>query len=169
MLIFWPVENCTTWNLRYLMLRDAGWALRHWRSCFNVPSGASNFYFLTSTTCSRKLYHMKFAIFDVARCRMSATSLTFWLVTIWAARRWACSVFCTQFIAIFIYTAWNSLNAYHTCRWMVHHTVYSSFPLVLYHTRSLSISPLKFRIFVGKLLKVVDKLIYYNAKSKAES
>ena len=30
-------------------------------------------YFLTS----RKLYHMKFAIFDVARCRMSATSLTF--------------------------------------------------------------------------------------------
>ena len=32
-LIFWPVENCTTWNLRYLMLRDAGWALRHWRSC----------------------------------------------------------------------------------------------------------------------------------------
>ena len=31
--IFWPVENCTTWNLRYLMLRDAGWALRHWRSC----------------------------------------------------------------------------------------------------------------------------------------
>ena len=34
MFIFWPVENCTTWNLRYLMLRDAGWALRHWRSCF---------------------------------------------------------------------------------------------------------------------------------------
>ena len=32
-LIFWPVENWTTWNLRYLMLRDAGWALRHWRSC----------------------------------------------------------------------------------------------------------------------------------------
>ena len=31
-LIFWPVENCTTWNLRFLMLRDAGWALRHWRS-----------------------------------------------------------------------------------------------------------------------------------------
>ena len=30
--IFWPVENCTTWNLWYLMLRDAGWALRHWRS-----------------------------------------------------------------------------------------------------------------------------------------
>ena len=27
----------------------------------------------------RKLYHMKFAIFDVARCRMSATSLTFLL------------------------------------------------------------------------------------------
>ena len=41
---------------------------------FHVPSGASNFYFLTS----RKLYHMKFVIFDVARCRMSATSLTFW-------------------------------------------------------------------------------------------
>ena len=41
-----------------------------------VPSGASYFYFLTS----RKLYHMKFAIFDVARCRMGATSLTFWLV-----------------------------------------------------------------------------------------
>ena len=40
----------------------------------HVPSGASNFYFLTS----RKLYHMKFVIFDVARCRMSATSLTFW-------------------------------------------------------------------------------------------
>ena len=34
MFIFWPVENCTTWNLRYLMLRDAGWALRHWRSCY---------------------------------------------------------------------------------------------------------------------------------------
>ena len=32
--IFWPVENCTTWNLWYLMLRDAGWALRHWRSGF---------------------------------------------------------------------------------------------------------------------------------------
>ena len=27
----------------------------------------------------------------------------------------------------------------------------------------------KFSIFVGKLLKVVDKLVYYNAKSKAES
>ena len=41
MFIFWPVENCTTWNLRYLMLRDAGWALRHWRSCsflFSLPS-----------------------------------------------------------------------------------------------------------------------------------
>ena len=38
-----------------------------------VPSVASNF--LTS----RKLFHMKFAIFDVARCRMSATSLTFLL------------------------------------------------------------------------------------------
>ena len=36
MFIFWPVENCTTWNLRYLMLRDAGWALRHWRSCYLV-------------------------------------------------------------------------------------------------------------------------------------
>ena len=36
MFIFWPVENCTTWNLRYLMLRDAGWALRHWRSCLKV-------------------------------------------------------------------------------------------------------------------------------------
>ena len=34
--IFWPVENCSTWNLRYLMLRDAGWALRHWRSCLFV-------------------------------------------------------------------------------------------------------------------------------------
>ena len=34
--IFWPVENCTTWNLRYLMLRDAGWALRHWRSCYHL-------------------------------------------------------------------------------------------------------------------------------------
>ena len=44
---------------------------------FYVPSGASYFYFLTS----RKLYHMKFAIFDVARCRMSATSLTFLLKT----------------------------------------------------------------------------------------
>ena len=43
---------------------------------FYVPSGASNFYFLTS----KKLYHMKFAIFDVARCRMSATSLTFWFL-----------------------------------------------------------------------------------------
>ena len=41
---------------------------------FYVPSGVSYFSFLTS----RKLYHMKFAIFDVARCRMSATSLTFW-------------------------------------------------------------------------------------------
>ena len=36
--IFWPVENCTTRNLRYLMLRDAGWALRHWRFCFNLLS-----------------------------------------------------------------------------------------------------------------------------------
>ena len=40
---------------------------------FLVPSRGINVYFLTS----RKLYHMKFAIFDVARCRMSATSLTF--------------------------------------------------------------------------------------------
>ena len=39
MFIFWPVENCTTWNLRYLMLRDAGWALRHWRSCWDFSSG----------------------------------------------------------------------------------------------------------------------------------
>ena len=31
-LFFDPVENCTTWNLWYLMLPDAGWALRHWRS-----------------------------------------------------------------------------------------------------------------------------------------
>ena len=37
-LFFWPVENCTTWNLRYLMLRDAGWALRHWRSCLKFLS-----------------------------------------------------------------------------------------------------------------------------------
>ena len=43
---------------------------------FYVPSGASYFYFLTS----RKLYYMKFVIFDVARCRMSATSLTFLLL-----------------------------------------------------------------------------------------
>ena len=40
--IFWPVENCTTWNLRYLMLRDAGWALRHWRTCFFFRSDSSN-------------------------------------------------------------------------------------------------------------------------------
>ena len=40
---------------------------------FLVPSRGMKCYFLTS----RKLYHMKFAIFDVARCRMSATSLTF--------------------------------------------------------------------------------------------
>ena len=39
---------------------------------FLVPSRGINFFFGTS----RKLYHMKFAIFDVARCRMSATSLT---------------------------------------------------------------------------------------------
>ena len=39
-------------------------------------SGASNFDFLTS-----RKYHMKFAIFDVARCRMSATSLTFWFIS----------------------------------------------------------------------------------------
>ena len=39
---------------------------------FLVPSRGIKFFFLTS----RKLYHMKFAIFDVARCRMSATSLT---------------------------------------------------------------------------------------------
>ena len=38
MFIFWPVENCTTWNLWYLMLRDAGWALRHWRSCLYILS-----------------------------------------------------------------------------------------------------------------------------------
>ena len=36
--IFWPVENCTTWNLWYLMLRDAGWALRHWRSGYYLKS-----------------------------------------------------------------------------------------------------------------------------------
>ena len=42
MFIFWPVENCTTWNLRYLMLRDAGWALRHWRSC----SSLITFYYI---------------------------------------------------------------------------------------------------------------------------
>ena len=48
---------------------------------FYVPSGASYFYFLTS----RKLYHMKFAIFDVARCRMSATSLTFWFFKSYAS------------------------------------------------------------------------------------
>ena len=40
---------------------------------FQSFPGASNFNFLTS----RKLDHMKFAICDVARCRMSATSLTF--------------------------------------------------------------------------------------------
>ena len=57
---------------------------------FHVPSGASNLYFSHSNffifspfpghqmfITSRKLYHMKFAIFDVARCQMSATSLTF--------------------------------------------------------------------------------------------
>ena len=38
----------------------------------------SLFYFLTC----RKLFHMKFAIFDVARCRMSATSLTFLFETL---------------------------------------------------------------------------------------
>ena len=46
---------------------------------FLCPFWGINFFFLTS----RKLYHMKFAIFDVARCRMSATSLTF-LLRIWA-------------------------------------------------------------------------------------
>ena len=46
MFIFWPVENCTTWNLRYLMLRDAGWALRHWRSCFlAILSSVKSFQF----------------------------------------------------------------------------------------------------------------------------
>ena len=45
---------------------------------FLVPSRGMKCYFLTS----RKLYHMKFAIFDVARCRMSATSLTFLLLCI---------------------------------------------------------------------------------------
>ena len=63
---------------------------------FHVPSGASNLYFSHSIffflslpgasnvyfLTSRKLYHMKFAIFDVARCRMSATSLTFLLLLI---------------------------------------------------------------------------------------
>ena len=48
MFIFWPVENCTTWNLRYLMLRDAGWALRHWRSCQDLP------FFLKSQFTPRK-------------------------------------------------------------------------------------------------------------------
>ena len=43
---------------------------------FYVPSGASYFFFFLT---SRKLFHMKFAIFDVARCRMSATSLTYLL------------------------------------------------------------------------------------------
>ena len=51
-------------------------------------------------------------------------------------------------------------------RWMVHH-YYSSFPLVLYHTRSLSIFPLKFRNFIGKLLKVVDRLEYTTTALKA--
>ena len=36
------------------------------------------------------------------------------------------NIICTQFIAIIIYTAWNSLNAY---EWFI---IYSSFPLVLY-------------------------------------
>ena len=57
-------------------------------SYFYVPSGASYFYFLTS----RKLYHMKFAIFDVARCRMSATSLTF-LLFIWYCILYPCCCF----------------------------------------------------------------------------
>ena len=48
--IFWPVENCTTWNLRYLMLRDAGWALRHWRSCCFLSLYL--FQEKTSGTCS---------------------------------------------------------------------------------------------------------------------
>ena len=65
---------------------------------FYVPSGASYFYFLTS----RKLYHMKFAIFDVARCRMSATSLTFWFVF----------VFLFSFIYIFLIAgfSWRSVT-----------------------------------------------------------
>ena len=45
---------------------------------FLCPFRVINFFFLTS----RKLYHMKFEIFDVARCRMSATSLTFWLLSL---------------------------------------------------------------------------------------
>ena len=51
---------------------------------FSPFPGASNVYFLTS----RKLYHMKFAIFDVARCRMSATSLTFllWVDLAWVRK-----------------------------------------------------------------------------------
>ena len=47
MFIFWPVENCTTWNLRYLMLRDAGWALRHWRSCSKFSTILTPSYFGT--------------------------------------------------------------------------------------------------------------------------
>ena len=43
---------------------------------FLCPFRGIKFFFLTS----KKLYHMKFAIFDVARCRMSATSLTFWFI-----------------------------------------------------------------------------------------
>ena len=46
--IFWPVENCTTWNLWYLMLRDAGWALRHWRSGFSLLGWSYDMFLLSS-------------------------------------------------------------------------------------------------------------------------
>ena len=54
MFIFWPVENCTSWNLRYLMLRDAGWALRHWRSCFFYWGGGGFYHLFIHITPSRE-------------------------------------------------------------------------------------------------------------------
>ena len=73
----------------------------------------------------------------------------------------------TPFIAIIAYgqheICWSFL-------WMVH-GIYSSFLLVLYHSRSLSIE-LGLNDLVFLLVscwRVVDRLVYYNAESKAES
>ena len=72
MFIFWPVENCITWNLRYLMLRDAGWALCHWCSCLttlawlyhidflhNVLTLACIIKFIHQMHCNRRKAHTR--------------------------------------------------------------------------------------------------------------
>ena len=72
--IFWPVENCTTWNLRYLMLRDAGWALRHWRSCLLLLVLCQIFSILFSF-CGR--HHYRALAYDGGLLLFSPTILCY--------------------------------------------------------------------------------------------